>query len=248
MIPISIDISDILLAYSNVGSEELGGAILDSMVEAYMFEWENQVNKNLKSTRQQYKAAMDVEFVSGSNTAIISLRPTESGLPMMLEEGASQFDIKDGMAKSDKRVIKDGGGWYITIPFRFATTEALGESNIFSGKLPAPIYEKAKNLATGDRLSITDLPDGYNKLLSNKQTGVEHKSPIYAGLMRQDVSSTEKENRGGYISFRRISDKSDEGSWQHPGFAPMRLMNAALQEASLDVVAGNAIDEFLKSI
>jgi hypothetical protein len=226
------------------------------MVDSYMFAWENQVNSNLHSTRQQYKAAMSVEYESDT-VAIIKLQPTENSLPMMLEEGASQFDIKEGMAKSDKRTIKEGGGWYITIPFRHATTEALGESSIFSGRpkdsygekgknLPKEVYLLAKN--TKEALTPDDLPEKYRALLSNPTTGYEHKSPIYEGLKRYKISSTDKENRGGYMTFRRISDQSDEDSWVHKGFKPMRLMNLALQDANLDIVVSNAIDSFLENI
>lgn len=254
MIPIEIDISPILQAYSQLEgrASELSAFILDRVQDTYMFEWENHINKELKSTRVEYRSAIYVDRVDESNT-IIGLTPRESKLALMLENGASSFDIKEGMEKSGKRKEKEDGGWYMTVPFRLATTEALGESSIFSGQLPSEvqesIQEKAISVTTGkSTLKVEDLPSQYQKILNNKVTGYTHKAPIYAGLVRQKVNSTDKESRTTYTTFRRISDKSDEDSWTHPGFEPKKLMDKALNDLQLDFVVSKAIDDFMASI
>ena len=255
MIPIEIDISPILMSYSNLINREaeMASFVLDRVLDSYMFEWENLINSELKSTRQEYKSAMFLDRTDEYN-AVVGLRPTESSIALMIEEGASSYDIKKGMEKSSKRKIKEDGGWYITVPFRHATTEALAESSIFSGRMPAEIQAAAQaqpiNVVTNRTagLSIEDLPSKYQSLLSNPTTGVQHRSPIYQGLIRQDISSTNKENRSGYVTFRRISDKSQDGSWEHPGFQAKNLMDKALNSLQLDSIVGQAIDDFIKSI
>lgn len=75
-----------------------------------------------------------------------------------------------------------------------------------------------------------------------------HKAPQYQGLVRIDIASTDKENRGGYFTFRRVSDKSDPLSWINPGFEPRKFMDRALDEAQVFEVADMAIDEFLNQL
>ena len=75
-----------------------------------------------------------------------------------------------------------------------------------------------------------------------------HKSPKYQGLVKLDISSTEKETRSGYFTFRRVSDKSEPLSWIHPGFSAHKFMDKALDSVQVEVVADMAIDTFLKSL
>lgn len=232
MLPISFDISPIVdefIILSN-RSEEFSSYVIDRMTEDFMNSWENMVNSELGSTRQAYKRAMNVEKVS-YNESLISLLPTESKLPMMIEDGASSFDMQEGFSKSSKAVryssIKDKKEhWYLTIPFRHATSEAVAESMVFANKMPKPIEKIAKE-NKGEQITMAQLPQEYQKLLKNKTTGVQHKSPIYEGIKRIQASSSDKENRGNYISFRRVSDNSEDGAFVHPGFKAKRFMDRA---------------------
>lgn len=252
MIPIQIDISEILMTYQSVAESknEFAAFLVDKMVDTVQFEWENQIKGSLHSTREEYRKAIYVERPDDHN-AIIGLSATESQLALMIEEGCSPFDIKSGMEKSDKKHTKADGGWYITIPFRFATSEALAESAVFSNRMPLSVQNAVLNQPTNPitnrTVPLTDaiVPTPYDAIKSNKTTGYVHKSSIYEGLHRRDVSSTKKENRGGYMSFRRISDKSDPDSWIHSGFEAKKLMDRAVKESNLDSVISQAIDEFL---
>jgi hypothetical protein len=252
MFGISIDLGDVINEF-NILSEELENLtpnILGRIVDEYTFKWEDNINDALNSTRNEYKKAMYVEFTDNKN-AVIGLTPRESQMALMLEEGCSSFDIKEGMEKSGKKKIKKDGGWYMTIPFKHATSEALGESQAFSSVMPKQIEKIAKTNPTlggqSSPVKFDQLPAQYQKLLSNKTTGVEHKAPIYQGLIRINQSSSNKENRGGYMTFRRISDKSEEGSWQHPGFAPLHLMEKTLAEVDgrISEIVDDEVQKFL---
>lgn len=250
MIPISVDISPIVdefLVLSN-SSQEFASYVVDRMAEDFMSNWENMVSSELGSTRQQYKRAMSLEKTS-YNEVLISLLPVESGIPMMIEDGASEFDMKSGFSKSNKRKAKDGGGWHLTIPFRFATSEAVAESMVFSQKMPKPIEKIAKE-NDGEQISKSQLPEQYKKLLTNKTSDYKHKSPIYEGIKRIQASSSDKENRGNYISFRRVSDKTlddNPGAWVHPGFKAKRFMNRASDklEQNLSTILDQATNDFI---
>lgn len=250
MLPISIDISSVVEEFNilSLHSEEFSSYVVDRMTEDFMSSWESMVGRELKSTRRDYMRAMNVEKVSYKET-IISLLPTESRLPMMIEDGASSFDMKDGFSKSSKKTDKVDGGWYLTIPFRFATSEALAESTIFSQKMPKPIEKIAKE-NNGEQIKLSQLPDQYRKLLTNKTSGYEHKSPIYEGIKRLQASSSEKENRGNYISFRRVSDNSEEGAWTHPGFQPKKFMDRASEQMiqNLTTILDQATNDFILSL
>jgi hypothetical protein len=214
--------------------------------DEYMRVWESNIDSSLHSTRSEYRRAIFTEQPD-DYSMVFGMTPTKSKLAMMLEEGASEFDIKAGMEKSSKRhwysSLKDHQEhWYITIPFRHATSEAVAESMIFSNQMPQEIEQLIKT--TGRPLKLSDLPSQYRDVRTSR-VGYVHRAAIYEGLHRTDISSTEKENRGGYFTFRRISDKSEANSWQHPGFEPLKLMEKALSELRFDYIVDQQIDQFL---
>jgi hypothetical protein len=245
MLPITIDISDVLSEFSAIADRgpELSAYILDRIQDEYMFKWENAVNSELKGTRKEYKRAMDVERIDNYNV-VFKLMPRESQLAMMIEEGASSFDEKQGFANSPKRHEKEGGGWYLTVPFRMATSEAVAESSIFSQKMP-PAVEKIAKSNQGKPVLPDQLPAEYQKIGMNKTSGYKHKTNIYVGLKRNEVGAG-RETRGNYMSFRRVSDKTEQGAFIHPGFKAHKLMDKALEETKIDILVDRAIDEFLK--
>ena len=192
MINFQFDISEVLLEFNSIADRgsEFKGYILDKLTDDFMHRWEQKVNKELKGTRQEYKKAMFVEYPE-EGVAIIGLTPRESQLALMIEDGASSWDMKSGFEKSGKRKEKADGGWYLTIPFRHATSQAIGESMAFSGKMTPKLEAEVKRQGTLKDLSR--LPEEYQKILSNPTSGTEHKSPIVEGMKRIDISSTDKD-------------------------------------------------------
>ena len=49
-------------------------------------------------------------------------------------------------------------------------------------------------------------------------TGYQHKTNKYNGMVRI-VKSYQKATQSQYMTFRRVSDRSDPLSWWHPGYA-----------------------------
>jgi len=249
MIPFGIDISDVLEEFAGLAdrSDELSSYVLERLVENFMFTWEDKVNSGLRQTRQEYKNAMMQPEFEDSRNAVVGLIPTESNLALMIEDGASSWDMKEGFEKSSKKTMKADGGWYLTIPFRYATNEAIGESMAFSGKLPKEIQKIAKKVSPAT-IAMQDLPEQYQKIGLNKTTGTSHKNPIFEGLGKRNIASTKNEKRSGYMSFRRVSDKSEEGSWQHPGFEARHFMEATINDLDVGTVIDDALEDFLKQM
>jgi hypothetical protein len=242
--PISIDLSDVIGEFTLQPEEAkaLGQYVLSSVCDNYVRRWEEEIDSSLHSARAEYKKGIFQESPD-ENTVVLGLSPRFSKMSLMLEEGASAFDIKEGMANSPNRHLGKNGKWYITVPFKFATSEALAESMSFSGKLPRPIEKLVK--VPSKPLQMDQIPTQYKALGENKTSGYTHKFNIYEGLQRQEIGSGKKEVRGGYINFRRISINSDKGSWQHPGFEALHLMDKAIEGIDVGDIVDHAIDEFL---
>lgn len=244
MINFQIDISDLLMEFEELSSKsgEFKNYLLKKIEKEFTFQWETNINKDLKGTRSEYKKAIYVDYPE-EGVLVMGLNPRESQLALMIEDGASSWDMTDGFQKSKNKTNKANGGWYLTIPFKHATSEAIGESNIFSNKMTPVVQAEVKRQGTLKDLS--KLPEEYSKLMSNPTTGTAHKSPIVQGIRRIDVSSSTKENRGGYTSFRRVSDNSEEGSWIHPGFEARKFMEQTMKQVPFDTIVAESIDEFL---
>lgn len=257
MIPIHLDLSEVVAEFSLTGEQatELGASIISRIVTEYTNKWEDIVDKKLRQTRKIYKRAMYVDRISPTEV-IFGLSGGEDGLALALEEGKDAYDEKPYFAASPKRKTKKlGNGWYLTVPFRHATPEAVAESGIFQSVLPKEVYDIAKQNA-GAPVTTAQLPPQFAQLGQRAEIktaqGVipsyTHKSPKYEGLVRLNISSTKSEDRGGYFTFRRVSDTSDLLSWIHPGFEAHKFMDKALDEAQIETVASMAIDEFLSQI
>jgi hypothetical protein len=132
-----------------------------------------------------------------------------------LERGFGEFDIKVGLLKSSKaKTSVDSKGKisrYIDVPFRHNTDD-----------IPRTILSQAK--AGEQVLGTIRLGKGLNK----EQAGLRSQtsSPrfvgepyytwrtgLFAGLVRKNAGV----NGGQYMTFRRVSEHSDPGSWIHPG-------------------------------
>lgn len=242
--PVIIDLSGVVNEFilDENETKSLSRYVLSNISDEYMRVWERNINNSLHSTRSRYREAIFTEQPD-DYSMVFGMTPTKSKLAMMLEDGASQWDIKSGFENSSKKhTKKDGSGWYLTVPFRWATSEAVAESMTFVNKMPKDIEKLVKT--TGRPLKLSDLPSQYRDVRTSS-VGYRHRASIYEGLQRRDISSTEKENRGGYFTFRRVSDKSEANSWIHPGFEPLKLMEKSLSELRLDYIVDESIDKFL---
>lgn len=250
MIPIHIDLSDKVQEFNFTREEadSMATYVLDRIVDEYMQKWESVVNSSLQSSRDEYKRAMYSDRPE-DKVAIIGLSGRDSKLAMMIETGASFFDMKRGFSQSSKKTVKKNGKWYLTIPFRHGSSDAIMDEMV-----PGTGVSVIDLLKQGETLKQETLPVGYQDIKENKielaGTPIityKHKSPIHEGLHRRAMNSTLKEKRGGYLTFRRVSDESDEESWTHPGIQAYDMMSKALDQMQLFEVIDNSVQDFLET-
>lgn len=255
-LPISIDLEDLIEEFTldSEQSLQLSNHIIDRIAQEYTLKWENLVDQNLKQSRGEYKRAMSITQVSMGSGATVQfeLSGRISPLAMWIEEGHGPFDEKPGFQRSDKVKEKKDGGWYLTIPFRWANPQAVADSGVFTNIMPKEIY----NLARRNRvLKENKIPEQYRipgvrKEINTPEINVPeyiHKTSLYEGLTRVPASSG-REKRSQYMTWRRVSDKSDPNSWWNGGIEAKHLMDKALEESQFDRVADMAIDEFLQKL
>lgn len=216
--------------------------------------WETEARNKLKKSRSQYLRAIQIDS-RGPFVGVAYLNPA-SWIANAVEIGADAFDIKQGLLNSPKAKTSSKGSRYITVPFRFATPQAIGDNELFSGIMPEDIYRAAMNqqkLADSDQgskgLKLADIPSQYQIPKSAAlRKDVKHTqfqiaqgtkmTSIYEGLQREASGS-------GWVNFRRVSDNSEEDSFQHPGIEPRDLATHALSGLDIPHIVDLSIDNFL---
>lgn len=253
LLPIHIDLSEVAEAMKLQVQQcyALDEFVLDRVTERYGKLWEDEVKHNLRSTRGDYLRAMSYQRLSFQSAEFTLHYSEENPVPIMIEVGTSPFDIKEGFRTSLKSKDKKDGGWYLTVPFRLATSEALAEDPAFSGKMPKEIEQAVKKFGrlTPENIPLDLSTPGQRAVIDRMGRQVQeykHKFSIYAGLQRVDISSTNREKRSGYMTFRRVSDKSDPQSWWHRGFEKHDFMGKAFQKLDIGKVVDMAIDKFFE--
>lgn len=255
MIPINIDISSLIEEFSLDENQTLmiGTTIIDRVAQEYSYRWKNLIDKELKSSRNEYLRGIFIERVNPTEI-IFGLSNRESSLPLSIEEGHGPWDEKPFLLGSLKAKRTKDGKPFLTVPFRHATPQAIAEAGIFSSIMPQDVYQLAKNSPMP--LKRSQLPESQQIPGVRKEINIPglkvpeyiHKAAKYEGLVRVEASSSENENRGQYMTFRRVSDNSDPNSWFNGGIIAKRLMDRALEIAQIDRVADMAIDETLERI
>jgi hypothetical protein len=252
MIPINVDTSGLAVEFglSKEQIQQLITDVITGITKRAAKRWELVASQELGSVRDMYVKSLIV----GSEGPYIGyvMLVSKNPLPLMIELGNPAFDMKEGFGKSQKIKIKKGGGWYLTIPFRFATAGALGENQIFSGKLPKKIDKLVKNLAPEQSLKIKDIPKEFQtlktreKLLTpNKEFETyTHRTSIYEGIQKTKLPGSNRHTQ--YINFRRVSDKSDANSWIHPGFIAKNFKDKAIKSMDLFKEIDELVEEFLE--
>lgn len=233
--------------------DDLKSNVVKTVTKVVHTAWREQAKKSLGSTRNQYMNSI-IAGELGPFTNTLTLVGT---LPNMIESGKDPFDMKKGFEASDKKIItrdKDGNlGWYLTIPFTWAQTGSLGESQSFTGVMPKDIQNalKSKQKTHGQEASLTlsDIPSEFKipkarppiKLLDSVMVPeYQHKSSIYEGM-------SQKKKGGSIMSFRRVSSNSDDASWWHSGIKAHNLAEKAVVDAKIPEVVKDIIDNYLEN-
>ena len=219
---------------------------------------------SLHQSRKRYINAIKV-VDSGKAEGTVMLDYSKDKLIKMLEEGCGPFDMKVGMLASPKVKTGKNGVKYLTIPFRLGTPGSVGESDVFTTKMPAPIHDVVKkkpltiNTSGGGKrsvgLSLKEIPAEFQvkkktKGFTNKETNKEfaayqHKSSIFEGVHKQQDSVTQQNS---YRSFRRVSENSSPEAFIHPGIERHALIQKALQNFNTDKEAMLLMDNELEKL
>jgi len=176
--------------------------------------------------------------------------------------------MKEGFEKSSKVKHTKSGGWYLTIPFRFAGAGALGENEIFSGVLPKAVQSAVKNLVSnkgefktsvkfGDSLKAKDIPDAFKEPktraafsdITSKKTFEQyvHKTSIYEGV-GQSSKTYQNATQSMFNSFRRVSSNSDPNSWINSGIRAHNLAEKSLNNFNIGHEVDIAVDSQLVNL
>lgn len=260
--PISIDLSGLIEEFQlkEAQSEALATALLNQITDNIFYNWSELAKKGLNSTRKQYLQGLNIQNISPTKKSI----QLTGEFPNAIESGMSAFDMKNGFLASPK--AKNGKlGKYITIPFRFAVSGSIGESEVFAAVMPKKISDIAKtltpttstvgNVTRGDRIKFDQIPQQYQTPNSRasivNEKGVTtypqytHKGSIYEGITKNQ-KTYENATQNSYVSFRRVSQKSDPMAFIHKGIEAKDFANKAFDKTDIGHIVDSTINEFLK--
>lgn len=235
-----------------------------SVTAAVFANWEALAKKELSSTASQYIGGLhEVNKGRFANQIVLT-----GVLPNMLEKGASAFDMKEGFKRSDKvkytlpvynsngMKVKDGGDWFLTIPFRIGTPGTLGQAG-FSSEMPNEVYNLMRKRGSGVALKANEIPSPYDvpksreAIMNEKGQTLykeyQHKSSIYEGVTKR-TAQYGKTTQNTYGSFRRAGENSDAMSWMHKGLNAKWLSKKAVEETDVETIVENEVINFLEAI
>ena len=266
MNPITIDLSGLKgqFGIDDKTLDQLTETCVKAVTAAIYANWEALAKKKLKSTREEYIQNIIHVDKGRFNKQII----LTGVVPNMVEQGASAFDIKEGFRKSPKvrytipvygkkgNMLRPGGYWYLTIPFRIGVPGTLGQAG-FTGQMPQEIYDIMRKRGNRIALRADEIPAPYN--IPQSRAAIQatpqnpyyaqytHKSSIYEGLTKR-TAQYGKTTQNTYGTFRRAGANSDPLSWIHKGISAYRLADEAVKITDVDTIVENEVTTFLDTI
>lgn len=263
IVPIEINTGDILSQF-DLSKDQIDN-MLDNVAKGlavvYVSKLEQVVSQNLNSTRDRYLKALKV-IDSGKLESTILLDYSKDKMVRMIEEGSPAFDMKQGLLNGPNAKLTKHGVKYNTIPFRWSTPGAVGESSLFSGKMPEEVYaavkQKPLNIPTrggglrSQGLSVNSLSNSVQQVQKREAIyngagevlfkEYEHKYSVFSGITKVQDATT---GQSSYFSFRRVSENSDDSAFIHPGMTAKNMMQLAYNSMNIDEEVGNQIDNEL---
>ena len=245
MINLDIDTSDLSAEFelSRTDVDNMLQYTVEEVAASFARQWEIEAKSVLNQSRNEYVNSIQVTK-RNKFTAVVYLNPA-SWLANAIEMGTSEFDMKKGFLKSNKIKYTSKGKPYLTIPFRFGTPQAIGDSSAFSGIMPTQIYSQVKKQAPKAALKLSSIPQQFHIPKSaalRKQT----KSGNFANITKKtemtSIYEGMRKTQGGYVTFRRVSLNSDPSSWIHPGFQKKDLAGTALGKLNVPQIVDISID------
>lgn len=264
--PITIDLSGLGAQFGLASSQidQLTETCINAVTASVYANWEALAKQRLGSTLPDYLQHL-IKVDKGRFAKQIILT---GSLPNMLEQGASPFDIKDGFKKSPKVKytipvynkkgvqIKQGGDWFLSVPFRIGTPGTVGQAG-FSSEMPQEVYDVMLGKPTKGSLKTPEIPSPYdipksrdailNEGGGNLYAAYKHKSSIYEGMAKQTAQYA-KTSQNTYGTFRRAGANSDPLSWIHKGFTAYNLHQGAISKTDVETIVENEVTSYLEAI
>ena len=149
--------------------------------------------------------------------------------------------MKQSLLNGPKAKRAKDGTKYATVPFQHGSAGTSGKN--VGAAMPKAIHNAAKKLAptltrpgtvkAGKHGGITAYGEHLHpgmklgtmaRKILNRKAQPWHSGSIYNGMIRMAAPTSKgKMQTTGYMTFRRVSAKSDPRSWQHPGIKARHL-------------------------
>jgi hypothetical protein len=233
--------------YLDVKAKELGKSLenisefvkadLENALEGLVYTIYNQgvvyAQQRLNKTRLQYLNSYHYQKM-GDNIYLIYLDDETN----YLEDGYNSFDMKPGLLNGPKsRLSKDGKSRYNTVPFH----------HMPYSKAPASMAQQQIRQNLLDTIKRHKLDEVFKSAAGKPLEGV------VARLKGKDMAANlqglvkiqkvyDKKVEGHYMTFRRVSSKSDPSKWIHPGWKGAKIFD------SLEEFSNEKIEEILNTI
>lgn len=239
-----ITVSEIKVPPELMAIPEMVNTIIPDIVEAVRDHIIVQAHQRLTTSEQDYVENVQPakyhypsgRIPPGANVTVATIVLTGK-IPNMIEQGWPGGDMKPFLLAGRNAKMTRGGIRYNTVPFRHGVPGVTGRNFPAMGsayrrqmgeeaaaRLGKRVYKAAKKLGPGERLPT---PSG----LAPKLRSI-HTTDIYAGMIREEGDARSVQ----YMTFRRVSDRSDPGKWIHPGFEGVKLFEDAARYAK-DITA-----------
>jgi hypothetical protein len=228
MIPFKVDVSEFAQKFAI--TEQDVKTFTDNIVSEVAYTFENNLiqiaGRDLTTSRDEYQKSIysnkvtDGVYEVGLNGFVAN----------SVEQGITSFDQKEGFKNSSKRHETKDGGWYLTIPFKWKKSGGVESgSQVFSNMMPPEVTKVAEKLGNKQQIQKHQIPNSVSEPKqkipkSRLYEQYQRKHSVYEGITKTKDSS----GRGGYTSFRRVSNNSDESAWIHPGIEQRGLFQKAL--------------------
>lgn len=264
MEPIEIDLSGLKQQFGldDKTVDQLTETCVNKVTAMVKQKWEALAKQELHSTVPIYLQNLNlIDKGRFAKTIVLT-----GELPNMIESGASPFDMKEGFKKSQYvkytvpvynkkgKMIRQGGDWYLTIPFRQGTPGIVGQAG-FANEMPQEIYSIMVHRNPGNPLTAEEIPEPYDvprsraAIVDEKTNQVlyaeyQHKSSIYEGLTKY-AAAYQQVVQNTYKSFRRAGANSDPLAWIHKGIKAHNLAEKAVRGTDVETIVTNEVTEFL---
>lgn len=200
--------------------------------------WIQLIGEKLQTSRLAYRAGLRPPEEERPGRVVIRL---VGAFPVMVEEGASPYDLHDTILKGRDHVVvpfrhtaEDAGFATRGTPVGFQFIKSHGKAEAL--KLGRRVMQQAKQLGPGQRLAAGLAP----------QLKEHHTTDIFAGLAR--IRESAKEGAAStFVSWRTISKSNKDGvKWMHPKMEAKRLLDIVVDD--LEEIANVIADGMIEGI